>query len=73
LKSRNLLGESFGTKKVKQKIRALEKNRIGSNALSSSTSEIQTAIDTGALNAPSKGFLFLSILFHGYIVILLIK
>jgi len=54
LKSRNLLGESFGTKKVKQKIRALEKNRIGSNALSSSTSEIQTAIDTGALNAPSK-------------------
>ncbi|KAL7749314.1 DNA-directed RNA polymerase I subunit rpa49 [Sorochytrium milnesiophthora] len=53
LQSKNALGETFGTKKIKTQIRAIEKNRINSGALGDASSTIQESVDSVAANMPT--------------------
>lgn len=54
-KSRNLLGEAFGSKKAKQAIRAMERNRVDVSAMEGVASHLQGSIEAGTESLPSKG------------------
>ncbi|KAG6836960.1 hypothetical protein H0H93_000352 [Arthromyces matolae] len=48
--ARNLLGETFGTKKAKASIRAQERNRVDVRAMEGVMNHLQEGIDKGAVN-----------------------
>ena len=55
--ARNLLGETFGSRKKKQEIKALERNKINVSDLKASASFISSAIDEKAVNIPTEEML----------------
>lgn len=52
--ARNLLGETFGTKKKKKEIKSAEKNRVDVQDLALTASSIDNAIEEKIANLPSK-------------------
>jgi len=55
LAARNELGQTFGTKKIKQKIRNIERNRVNVESLSDVVSHIHSTIEEKSSIIPSKG------------------
>lgn len=54
ISARNELGQAFGTKKIKQKIRNFEKNRVDIQSLSNVVSHIHNTIEEKSSIIPSK-------------------
>ncbi|KAG4097982.1 RNA polymerase I associated factor, A49-like protein [Neocallimastix lanati (nom. inval.)] len=54
LAARNELGQTFGTKKIKQKIRNIERNRVNVESLSDVVSHIHSTIEEKSSIIPSK-------------------
>jgi len=54
LAARNELGQTFGTKKIKQKIRNIERNRVKIESLSNVVSHIHSTIEEKSSIIPSK-------------------
>ncbi|KAF8525699.1 Rpa49 subunit specific to nuclear RNA polymerase I [Gautieria morchelliformis] len=54
LQARNLLGEAFGSKKAKQAIRAMERNRVDVSAMEGVANHLQDSIEAATWNLPSR-------------------
>ena len=57
IKQRNLLGETFGTKKAKAAIRAQERNRVDIDAMKSVAGHLQETIGENTGSLPTQGAL----------------
>ena len=55
IQARNLLGEAFGSKKAKQAIRAMERNRVDVSAMEGVASHLQDTIEAATESLPSQG------------------
>jgi hypothetical protein len=53
--ARNVLGETFGTLKRKQAIRALERNKVHGNTLTGVEDVLRSTIDQSSEALPDKG------------------
>jgi DNA-directed RNA polymerase I subunit RPA49 len=56
-KARNELGEAFGSKKAKQAIKVMERNRVDVAAMEGVIGHLQDSIDAGTRSLPSLGVL----------------
>ena len=52
---RNILGETFGTKKAQKAIRASERNKVDVSAMDDVTVHIQDSIDANTKTLPTQG------------------
>lgn len=55
MESRNILGNTFGTKKAQKAIRAAERNKMDVSAMEGVTGHLQDAIEAGTSALPTKG------------------
>lgn len=55
VQARNLLGEAFGSKKAKQAIRAMERNRVDVSAMEGVANHLQDSIEAATGSLPSQG------------------
>jgi hypothetical protein len=53
--AKNALGETFGTKKAKASIRAMERNRVDVSAMEGVMDFVMDGIDKGAIGLPTQG------------------
>ena len=59
---RNVLGETFGTKKAQKAIRASERNKVDVSAMDDVTGFIQDSIDANTNSLPTPGMSYLPML-----------
>ena len=57
IKQRNALGETFGTKKAKAAIRAMERNRVDVDAMKGVAGHLQDRIEENTGSLPTQGSL----------------
>lgn len=55
LAAKNQLGEAFGSKKAKQAIKAMERNKVDVSAMENVVGHIQGSIEAGTVALPSRG------------------
>lgn len=55
MKARNLLGETFGSKKALKAIRAAERNKVDVSAMQGVASHLQESIQANTSSLPSQG------------------
>lgn len=55
IQAKNLLGEAFGSKKAKQAIRTMERNRVDVSAMEGVANRLQDTIEAATESLPSKG------------------
>lgn len=53
--ARNDLGEAFGSKKAKQAIKAMERNKVDVSAMENVIGHIQGSIEASTVTLPSRG------------------
>ena len=62
VKQRNILGETFGTKKAKARIRAEERNRVDIDAMKGVAGHLQDRIQDNTSSLPTQGvFLYATV------------
>jgi len=62
LQAKNALGEAFGTKKIKQQIKSVERNAVNVSTLDSVANILHDSISAKTSALPSKGKLSYTLL-----------